>query len=284
MRQLAIVIALIFYCTSTIAQNFAGWSEHLPYRKARQLVASSQHVYCLTESGLFSYSLIDNEIVPFSKTNSLSDSEVSAIGWSEEFEFLVVGYANGNIDLLSNDGVVNIPDIKRFSGFADKHIGVIHINGETAYLGTNFGIVALNLEKQEVSDTYLIGNNGAELQINDIQTSDDLIWAASENGIYQADLNSSNLADFNNWTQLTDLPNFNLPCTDLEYQGGQLFVVRNPVSSIGEVYKLEGGVWSIFHSESEEIYSIKTFDDILYVSCKRGCKYVCIIWHSKFTN
>lgn len=272
MRQLAIVIALIFYFTSIIAQNFAGWSEHLPYRKAKQIVASSQHVYCLTESGLFSYSLLDNEILPYSKTNILSDSEVSAIGWSDEFELLVVGYANGNIDLLSNDGVVNIPDIKRFSGFADKSIRVIHVNDDTAYLGTKFGIVAVNIEKQEVSDTYLIGNNGAELQINDIQTSNELIWAASENGIYQADLNSSNLSDFNNWNQLTELPNSTLACHDLEYQNNQLFVLRKPSSVLNEIYQLNGGVWSEFHTESEEIFSIRTFDNILYVIVKESVK------------
>jgi predicted Rdx family selenoprotein len=272
MRQYNILIVLIFYFTFSFAQNFVGWSEHLPYRKAMKLVASANHVYCLTESGFFSYSLIDNEIISFNKTNTLSDSEVSSIVWSSKYNALIVGYLNGNIDLLTENDVTNIPDIKNFTGFGNKQIRSIHIKDDIAYLGTSFGIVALNLNKQEIADTYLIGFNGSQLQVNDIITDENYIWAATENGIFRGNLSSSNLADFNNWLQISDIPNYTRPCSDFSIIGNELFVLRNSISQPDEVLQFSSGNWNGFYSNSENINSIKNFNNNLYVVLNESVK------------
>jgi len=265
MRKIAILFVLIFYFISIQAQNFVGWSEHLPYRKAKQLVASSNHIFCLTESGVFSYSLVDNEIKSFSKANGLSDSDVSTIAWSKENETLVLAYANGNVDLLRNNEVVNIDDIKNFAGFADKQIRSIHVKNDIAYLGTSFGIVALNLSKQEVADTYLIGENGSQIQVNDIITDETSIWAATENGIFKANLNSSNLVDFNNWARITNIPNHTRECVDLSVLDGKVFALRNSIGSVSEIYQYNNENWSEFYTNTAPIYSIKASLDRLYV-------------------
>ena len=265
MRKISIIFVLIFYFISIQAQIFVGWSEHLPYRKAKQLIASSDHVFCLTESGLFSYSLIDNEIKSYSKTNTLSDSDVSSIAWSEDNETLIVAYANGNVDLLGNNELVNIDDIKKFAGFADKQIRTIHVKNNVAYLGTSFGIVALNLGKQEVADTYLIGENGSQIQVNDIITDETSIWAATENGIFKANLNSRNLADFNNWTRITNIPNHTRACVDLSVLDDKIFVLRNTTGFSSEVYVFSNESWDLFYTDTESIYSISTFNNSLYI-------------------
>ncbi|WP_282125953.1 T9SS type A sorting domain-containing protein [Marinifilum flexuosum] len=265
MRKIAILFVLIFYFISVQAQTFVGWSEHLPYRKAKQLVASSDYIFCLTESSLFSYSLVDSEIKSFSKANGLSDSDVSTIAWSKENETLVLAYANGNVDLLRNNEVVNIDDIKNFVGFADKQIRSIHVKNDIAYLGTSFGIVALNLSKQEVADTYLIGENGSQIQVNDIITDETSIWAATENGIFKANLNSSNLVDFNNWARITNIPNHTRECVDLSVLYGKMYVLRNSIGLASEIYQYSNENWDEFYSNAELIYSISTFDNELYV-------------------
>lgn len=265
MRKIAILFVLIFYFSLVQSQTFVGWSEHLPYRKAKQLVASSDNIFCLTESGLFSYSLVDNEIKAFSKTNTLSDSDVSSIAWSDENETLVLGYANGNVDFLRNNELVNIDDIKNFGGFSDKQIRSIHVKDNIAYLGTSFGIVALNLRKQEVSDTYLIGENGSQIQVNDIITTETSIWAATENGIYNATLNSGNLADFNNWTRITNIPNYTRACAKLSVFDGKLYVLRNSIGSSSELYQYSNENWDLFYTNSELIYSLSTSVNELYV-------------------
>lgn len=272
MRQIAIVVCLIFYFCSSGAQNFVGWTEHLPFRKAKQLIASSNNIFCLTESGLFSYSLIDNEITTFTKTNTLSDSEITSIAWASDFEQLIVGYNNGNIDLLTNNKLINIPDIKRFTGFTEKQITSIHISNDIAYLGTGFGIVALNLSKHEIADTYLIGSESSKVKVNDVVTDEEYIWAATDSGVYRARLKSSNLADFNNWVRIIDIPNYTEACLKMIIVGKQLFVLRNVSESSSVIYRFKNELWTLFHGEPEIINSIKTFNDRLYVVINKKIK------------
>ncbi|MCY1635817.1 type IX secretion system anionic LPS delivery protein PorZ [Marinifilum sp. D737] len=272
MRKIAILFVLIFYICSIQAQNFVGWSEHLPYRKAKQLVASSDHIFCLTESGVFSYSLIDNEIKSFGKTNTLSDSDVSSIAWSEENETLVLGYENGNVDLVRNSELINIDDIKNFGGFADKQIRSIHVKNDIAYLGTSFGIVAININKQEVADTYLIGENGSQVQVNDVITGEVYVWAATENGIFKANLNAGNLADFNNWSRITTIPNHTRACVDLCVLDGKVFALRNSIGTVSEIYQYHNENWSEFYTNVAPINSIKTSLDRLYVVLNKEIK------------
>ena len=265
MRQLYGVFILMFWFKIVFAQNFVGWEDHLPYNKAVKVLAANEMIYCLTESGLFSYSLIDNEILAYNIIKGLSDSEVSSIGWEENKSLVVIGYSNGNVDLKTDDGIVNIPDIKRFSLFASKKINNIFVSDNLAYLSTDFGIVVINLDKSEIADTYLIGDNGSELEINDIFIFGNQIYAASVNGLYQAELGENNLADFNNWNKASSLPNNNMECVDLEMVNGQIHVQRNISADLSELYKLENNEWSLFLSFNQTIHSIRSVNERLNV-------------------
>jgi len=265
MRQLYIVVLLMFNFIYLEAQEFTSWTEHLPYRKAINLVANNENIFCLTKSGLFSYSLNDNEIVSYSKTKGLSDVDITAIEWSQEQNSLLIGYDNGNLDLLKDNEIINIPEISKFSAIDNKTINSITVSGSFAYLGTDFGIVLLNIDKEEVTDTYIIGEGGKILKVNDVVLSSDEIWAASEEGIYNAKLNSPNLVDFNNWNLISDIPVINRECKDLEIIGTDLFVLRSNFGNTSEIYKFSNNSWSVFQSNTSQIYTIRNINDNLWL-------------------
>lgn len=266
MRQLLVACLLILNFTYSWAQEFSAWSEHLPYRKAKQLVASDENVYCLTESGLFYYSLVDNEIVSFSKTKGLSDTDISCIAWADNNEVLIVAYENGNLDLIFKEEIINISDIKRFSAIDNKFINSISVYENWAYLGTNFGIVVVNLDKKEIADTYIIGENGRNIKINDIVLKDNTIWAASDEGIYLAEFNSTNLADFNNWKRDVSIPNYERACDEVQLVGDDLFVLRTTSFSSSEIYKYQNGNWTNFIVSSTKINSLSKVGSALCLS------------------
>jgi len=265
MRQLYIVVLLMFNFIYLGAQEFTSWTEHLPYRKATNLVANNENIFCLTKSGLFSYSLNDNEIVSYSKTKGLSDVDITAIEWSQEQNSLLIGYDNGNLDLIKDNEIINIPEISKFSAIDNKTINSITVSGSFAYLGTDFGIVLLNIDKKEVTDTYIIGEGGKRLKVNDVMLSSDEIWAASEEGIYNAKLNSPNLVDFNNWNLISDIPVINRECKDLEIIGTDLFVLRSNFGNNSEIYKFSNNSWSVFQSNTSQIYTIRNINDNLWL-------------------
>jgi len=265
MRQLYIVVLLMFNFIYLKAQDFTSWTEHLPYRKATHLVANNKNIFCLTQSGLFSYSLTDNEIVSYTKAKGLSDVNITAIGWSEEQNSLLLGYDNGNLDLIKDNEIINISEINKFSTIDNKTINSITVSGGFAYLGTDFGIVLLNIDKEEITDTYIIGAGGKRLKVNDVVLSSNEIWAASEEGIYNAMLNSTNLVDFNNWNLVTNISASNRECKDLEFIGNDLFVLRSTFGTTSEIYKLTNNIWSEFQSNTSQIYSIKNINNNLWL-------------------
>ena len=69
------------------------------------------------------------------------------------------------------------------------------------YLSTPFAIVAYDIEKLEFGDTFFIGEGSTSLNINQTLIANSTIFAATEDGIFTADINSNLLIDFNNWNQ-----------------------------------------------------------------------------------
>ena len=85
----------------------------------------------------------------------------------------------------------------------------MHNEDQFAYLACGFGIVVLDVKKEEIKDTYVIGAGGEQLKINDITIDDTYIYAATDNGIYRANKTSSFLSDFTVWSKDISIPNSN---------------------------------------------------------------------------
>ncbi len=208
MRHLLLSV-ILFFLSNIPAQSqpfkLGNWREHLPYIHGKTVAESSQQVYCATIEGLFSYSRSDNSIQRFTKLNGLNDYGISMVAYSSYGHLLIIAYNNSNIDLLYDDGhIVNIADIERKNVPGNKIINNIYFNGRYAYLACGFAIVVLDIDRLEIKDTYYIGPNGASMNIFDITIDANNIYAATESGIYSADINNQDLSNYNNWTKILD--------------------------------------------------------------------------------
>lgn len=234
-RLILVVLSLLIAKIPNIySQNIlqGEWHDHLSYRKCLRIAETSEWIYCASESGLISYNPETNEIRKHSKVTGLSDVLINTIAYSEETDYLIVGYANGNIDLLrEGQAPINLTDIKRRIMTTNKKINKILIYGNYAYLSCGFGIVVLNLENNEVKETYYLGENGSYLNVNDVAISDSILYAATESGIYKVDLNSPNLLDYSYWTKLDYLPQPENEYTQIENYQNTLFAVYSNLSS-----------------------------------------------------
>ncbi len=196
------------------AQTAIGqWREHFPYLKTVTVLEANGIVYCATRNAVFSFDPASNEMTRLSKVNALSDVDITALGWNSSMGALLVGYANGNLDVTANGSTVNLSDIKRSNLIGDKRIYAITDDGPLAYLCCGFGVVVMDLSRQEVRDTWLIGLNAAQVQVNALAFHQDSIYAATDHGLFSAWREEANLAAFTNWHLRPDLPqqggNFN---------------------------------------------------------------------------
>jgi hypothetical protein len=133
------------------------WREHLNYQQTIQVVKGSQ-LYCATNKALFSID-DNNELTRYSKVTGLNDIGIRCIGWDAGTNQLVIAYNNSNLDLLKGSIVHNMRDIANSTIAGDKSIQQIFCHNGLAYLASGLGIIVTDLNRREIRDTWIIGNN-----------------------------------------------------------------------------------------------------------------------------
>ncbi len=157
------------------ATAIGQWKYYLGYHNITHIEPAGSKTFVLANGGLYAYNLNDNSITTYDRLNALNDIDISFIAWCESAKKLVIIYSNNNIDLLDlNDHVTNISDYYSKNLNTGKRINNVTIDGNLAYLSTQFGIVILNVKREEFADTYNLGIN-----INDVAVVGKKIYASS---------------------------------------------------------------------------------------------------------
>ncbi len=201
MRPIHLLIILLIHASVCSGQQvpIGHWREHLPYMQAQAIVSSSGKIFCATAYNMFSVTADDHDITRYSKLNGLHDAGISAIGANAGGQTVLIAYGNGNLDLLKEEGISNLPEILRKNIQADKTIHSVLFTGGMALLSTGFGIVAVNTGREEISDTYIIGSNGQYINTYAVATDGSYYYAATAEGIKRAAVSGADLANYRNW-------------------------------------------------------------------------------------
>ncbi len=188
------------------AMPIGSWNIHLPYYQCTSVTMSTSHVWTATDNSLFRLTKADFSTEKITKIEGLSDLSIGTVEYNPYNGVVVVGYQNGNVDIIKGNKVYNLPDIKRSQIVANKSINSVYFIGAIAYVSTGFGIIVIDTDRNEIKDTYLIGPNGAYLAVYDIISDGTTIFAATATGIYNALLSNPFLANFSSWNQYSGLP------------------------------------------------------------------------------
>jgi len=269
--RITFVIIFLFLLFRGISQDIGigDWRTHLPYNKVIDVAVTGKIIFAATEYSLFTYNPDDNNVSRFDKVKGLSDVGISKIDYNPDQDALLIAYSNTNIDIIHNDGeIINIPDIKDKDILGLKTINNIMFIDEFAYLSCGFGIVVLDMKREEIHDTYYIGSDGNAINVYCLTYNDTSFFAATESGIYYADINAENLADYNQWTKESRLPHPNLPYNIIQSFGEKIYT--NYYHSEGfdgdTLFVFDGNTWSIFNNENfSRHHEFFTQDENLYL-------------------
>ncbi|MBI9036714.1 MAG: T9SS type A sorting domain-containing protein [Bacteroidales bacterium] len=242
---------LLFFSVFTVAQNIGvgQWRDQLPYKKSIDVVEAGEIIYCATPYSLFYYNKTDESVQRLTKVNGLSDVGINAINYSSDHKTLVIAYSNTNIDLIKGNVIINIPDIKRKTILGNKTISKILFIDKYAYLSCGFGIVVLDVENEEIHDTYYIGPEGSKINILDLTFNDTAFFAATESGIYYASLTNPNLANFSSWTKDNSVLTLNKNFNAIQAFNGRVFAnISNPDIYNSDILLFYNGTdWEVFN-------------------------------------
>lgn len=255
MKQLNLLALIIMMATSlaSFAQDGVGignWRTHLPYQKVIDVEPVGNKIYAATPFELFYYDTQDNSINILNKINGLSDIGISTIAYNENQRKLFVAYTNANVDLIYNDGTIkNMSDIKDKNFVGSKNINSVFFDGDLAYVACGFGIVVFDLKKEEVKDTYYIGNQGDAVNVTDVAFYNGRIYACTDDGVYYAAQNAPNLANYAAWHFDASLIHPHLAYNEMEVFKGKLFLNHDGGFQADTLFVNDGTRWDYFNKE-----------------------------------
>lgn len=239
------VFFLISFLSSSYPQNtsLGQWRVHLPFNKARFISDGGNKIYCAAEDGLFSYNKNDNSLEAYSKINGLSDIGISVMSYNKDKAILLVGYENANLDLIFSNEIVNIPDIKRKNILGTKSINAVNFFGNFAYLACGFGIVVIDLDRKEISDTYYIGPNGSSVNVTGITNDGTNLFATTDSIVYTIAINDPNINFYESWNKiLTNTSSEKLSQT--VFFNNKIYVKDDTQSNFDYEKVYENGTWT----------------------------------------
>lgn len=267
--KLKILLLASFISTSLFAEQLpiGSWRTHLAYNNTEVIAQTKDKVYAVSEGALFSIGKYDNGVEILSKISGLNDNNILRIGYSKDNDILLIAYANSNIDLLTEDGIFNISDIYRKNISGSKTINDIYFKDDFAYLSCDFGIVVLNLKKQEVTDTYIIGLTGETTPVYSLAELNGKFYATTENAILTANSTGVNLANFENWVKLANAPTSGTNARAITY-GNSLFLLQTD----GDVHTYWSGAW-VNSTTFSSVVNLNSNDNYLFVLNKQQVNY-----------
>ncbi len=237
-----------------------SWQDFYSYNNVKDFLKVDSDIFAIADNALFKYNLNSGEINKISSVNGLSGETTTSIYYSEAYDKTVVGYENGLLEIIDADGTITVAkDILNFSYSGSKQINSITGFENKLYLATSFAIIVYNLETLQFGDTYFIGNQSTEIEINDIQIFEDVIYAATEDGVFTADVYNQNLIDYNNWT-----PNFSGNFRSIAIFNNEVYTARG-----NNLYSIENNVLYLKNTSTQTIRSVEASLDYLTIGTQR---------------
>ncbi len=202
-QKFKLTIVLFFIFTGLLmAQSdlkIYQWKSHLPYPIGKSITQSSSKIFIAAPYSIFSIDKEDHSLEFFTKVEGLSDIKMSVLKYAPEHETLIASYNNSNIDLLKPEGIINLADIKNSDIVGDKAIyNIYQGTADLFYLSCGFGVVELNIDREEFGFTAKLG-----VTVNDFTIYEGNFYASTEEGIYRISTGpEANPQNTNEWKLL----------------------------------------------------------------------------------
>lgn len=266
-RKLTLLI--LFTPILSLAQlAMQDWRIHFSISNAVGVAESDNGIYMACANGIVEYSKADQSVNQLTYTNGLSDLGISVIDGRSNL--IMVGYGNGNLDILEGNTITNLPWIKTAEISGEKRINSFYFDNDLVYIATSVGLVILDNSRKEIKDTYYPYDNP---NINDVTIFHDSIYVATVQGIYTAHKDQPFLNDKDQWTKVTTIP-IHLQSADIQeiesFGDNLVFSYNSPTFGLDSIYYIKNGTFNSFSNNPKELRDIKVDDGKLILATYGG--------------
>lgn len=248
------------------------WRIHFSISNAIGIAETEEYIYMACANGVIEYSKSDQTVSQLTSTNGLSDLGISAIDGKNNLA--IIGYENGNIDIIEGNTITNVPWIKLAETGGEKQVNSFYFDNDLIYIATKEGLVILDNAKKEIKDTYYPYDNPS---VNDVTIYQDTLYVSTSQGIYYAHKEQTFLNDKNQWNHLTTIPSYliNAEIQELETYGDKLvFSYNSPIYGEDSVYYIQNGNFTPYTNNPRELRDMKVDDGKLFFATYGGIEQI----------
>jgi len=195
-------------CLQAFALPQVGsWESHFSYSKTTQVVVAASKTFAVADGHLFSVDRATGAKETYSKIDGLSGNVISKMAYDAQTRCLLLVYNDAKMDIVDADGTLYaMEDLYRKQWSVEKTVNQIVFYNRRAYLSCAFGILVLDMDKKEVLDTYIVGDEGKYSPVYSVCTDGTFLYALMNNTIKKARLDDSNLLDYSHWSEKIAFP------------------------------------------------------------------------------
>ena len=264
MRKLLFLFFISLNAASLAQIDYSdSWEDFFSYNNVKDVVKQGDILYALSDNAIFTYDFQTDQTRKISSVQGLSGETTTSFYFDSTTNRIIIGYKNGLVEIIDEDGSITISaDILNFNQSGAKSINHIFQFENKLYLSTSFAIVEYDAGELEFGDTFFIGEGSTDVNVNQITVFNGLIYAATNSGIYYADVTNPNLIDFNSWTRIQFGTN---QFSSITVYNGKLFTAMNTdlfeIQNIDELSLRGDYTQSIINLKSSSTNLSITFDD-----------------------
>ncbi len=211
MKKLYILLILLASVAGAQDIPLGTWRTHFSYNAVTALADAGNRIYAASTGGIFVFDKDDNSLTTIGKLQGLQEEDISAIHYNPGTSQLFVGYGSGNLDIIEGSEIINIDLTTDSQITGSRTINDITTAGGSLFLMTDFGVLRLDQQKLEVTETIReIGEDRGPVQVYQAAFFSDSLFLATSDGVLVTNIvNNVNLADPNGWKRFG--PEDNLP-------------------------------------------------------------------------
>lgn len=219
------------------------WQQILPFKTSQYVTGGNGSVYYSTGTAI---AIVhdDMSIEYLSKVEGLSGVNIRAIHYNKIEDALVIGYSDGNIDLVYEDGIINKNEILLNPNIqASRSIKSMYTDADgIVFMSTDFGVVIMDIENDKFETIF------TPSPVNQVAEFEGSLYVALNSGIYRIPRSELiNFIDFNLWEYYGS--DFGLP-GDYTSKAIAAFNGNLYADIDGDLYQINNSITEIFNDIS----------------------------------
>lgn len=154
-KKLSILFCLLISAIGLNAQLPVGaWTIHSAFNGITDIAETTTTVYYLSAGALFSVDKATGETRSLNSANDLNGGSITGIYAHPEGKYLIVAYADCNIDRINSDGsVVNISDISDALIPGAPEINWVGFGKDRFYVAGSYGLTTFDANNNQARET-----------------------------------------------------------------------------------------------------------------------------------